>query len=114
VSEMDGPSETGHAGFALPDPSAVGTIPVAQLPAVLVQLTALLVAIGARLAMPPAPSPTSPYSAEEAAALLGKTKTWVWRQARAGRLPGRKSGKTWTFPRDDFERLLRRRAHIAA
>jgi len=111
---MHGPSETGHAGFALPDPSAVETIPLAQLQAVLVQLAALLVAIGARLAPPAIPPPTSPYTAEEAAALLGKSKTWVWRQARAKRLPGRKAGKTWTFPRDEFDRLLRRRAHIAA
>jgi excisionase family DNA binding protein len=70
-------------------------------------------AVAARLAVPPAPAPTCPYTADEAAALLGKSKTWVWRQARAKRLPARKAGKTWTFPRDEFDRLLRRRAHVA-
>jgi excisionase family DNA binding protein len=105
----------------LADPARVAELTVEQASAVLpqiaaelIRLAALQTAVGARLVTPARPPLTSPYSADEAAALIGKPKTWVWKQARSGRLPGRKAGKTWTFPRDEFDRVLRRRAHIAA
>ena len=105
----------------LADETRVAELPAEQIPALLASIAALQTRLGAletavaaKLALPATPPPVPPYSVEEAAALLGKSKTWVWRQARAKGLPGRKAGKTWTFPRDEFDRLLRRRAHIAA
>lgn len=44
---------------------------------------------------------------EEVAAELGVSKTVVWRQIRAGRLPAEKFGRDWRIKRDDFERFSR-------
>lgn len=59
---------------------------------------------------PSAPSSDVPYSLDEAATLLGKSATWVRRRAAAGALPcARKVGRSWVFPRADFDRLRARR-----
>lgn len=42
---------------------------------------------------------------DEAASELGVSKTVVWRQIRAGRLPAEKFGRDWRIRRDDFERF---------
>ncbi len=51
-----------------------------------------------------------PYSLREAAALLLKSPAWLRRQAKAGAIPcARKVGKSWQFPRAEFDRLRQRR-----
>lgn len=47
---------------------------------------------------------------EDVAAELDVSKTVVWRQIRAGRLPAEKFGRDWRIRREDFEqfRTLRR------
>jgi len=107
----------------LAQPARVTDIPVEALPALLLHLGAehhrlatVETAVAARLAALPSPPPEvarAPYTLAEAATLLGKSRAWVRRQARLGRLPGRKVGKSWVFPRDDFDRA-RRRVHLGA
>jgi excisionase family DNA binding protein len=47
---------------------------------------------------------------DEVAAELEVSKTVVWRQIQAGRLPAEKFGRDWRIRREDFEhfRALRR------
>lgn len=47
---------------------------------------------------------------DEVAAALDVSKTVVWRQIQAGRLPAEKFGRDWRIKREDFEafRQLRR------
>ena len=40
---------------------------------------------------------------DEAAAELGVSKTVVWRQIQAGRLPAEKFGRDWRIRREDFD-----------
>lgn len=73
----------------LPEPADVAALPCEQLPAVLVQLAALQAAVAARLAAvsPPAPPLTDCLlDAAEAAALLGRSPSWVRKRGRS--LPG--------------------------
>lgn len=42
---------------------------------------------------------------DEAAAEMGVSKTVVWRQIQAGRLPAQKFGRDWRIKREDFERF---------
>jgi excisionase family DNA binding protein len=102
----------------LADPARAVDLPVEALPALLLQLgaehhrlAAVEAAVAARLAGLPSPAPdvtVAPYTLAEAATLLGKSTAWVRRQARHGQLPGRKVGKSWVFPREDFDRARRR------
>jgi excisionase family DNA binding protein len=102
----------------LAEPTRAADVAIEHLPAVLAALAshqariaAVQTALAARLAALPAQTSTSiahPYSLKEAAMLLGKSPTWVRRRARDGRLPGRKVGKSWVFPRDEFDRVCRR------
>lgn len=48
------------------------------------------------------------YTLAEAAERLHVTVDWLTKRVRARQLPGRKSGRTWTFSADDI------RAAIAA
>jgi excisionase family DNA binding protein len=102
----------------LADPTRVDEVPAEAVPALLLRLgtehhrlAAVETAVVARLAALPSPTLEvlrAPYTLAEAATLLGKSTTWVRRQARRGRLPGRKVGKSWVFPRDDFDRARHR------
>lgn len=40
---------------------------------------------------------------DDVAAELGVSKTVVWRQINAGRLPAEKFGRDWRIRREDFE-----------
>lgn len=42
---------------------------------------------------------------EDVAAEMGVSKTVVWRQIQAGRLPAEKFGRDWRIRREDFERF---------
>lgn len=42
---------------------------------------------------------------DEVAAALEVSKTVVWRQIQAGRLPAEKFGRDWRIKREDFERF---------
>jgi excisionase family DNA binding protein len=42
---------------------------------------------------------------DEVAAELGVSKTVVWRQIHAGRLPAEKFGRDWLVRYEDFERF---------
>ena len=42
---------------------------------------------------------------DQVAAELDRSKTVVWRQIQAGRLPARKVGRDWLVERADFERF---------
>jgi excisionase family DNA binding protein len=42
---------------------------------------------------------------DEVAEELGVSKTVVWRQITAGRLPAKKFGRDWRVSRADFERF---------
>lgn len=107
----------------LAQPARVADVPMEALPALLLHLSAehhrlaaVETTVAARLAALPSLTPEvagAPYTLVEAATLLGKSTAWVRRQARRGRLPGRKVGKSWVFPRDDFDRA-RRRARLGA
>jgi len=44
---------------------------------------------------------------EEVAVALGVSKTIVWRQITAGRLPAEKFGRDWLIRRSDFEQFQR-------
>src|SRR5262249_234523 len=102
----------------LPDPGRVAEAPLEALSTLLLQLGAehhrlavVETTVAARLAALPSPTPDvarAPYTLAEAATLLGKSTAWVRRQARRRRLPGRKVGKSWNFPRDDFDRARHR------
>ena len=75
--------------FSLPDTAALDAVPVDQLPAVLVRLAALQLALGARLAtVPPAKPPVADglLDVAQAAALLGRSESWVRKRGRT--LPG--------------------------
>jgi Helix-turn-helix domain len=51
-----------------------------------------------------------PYSLKEAAALMLKGPAWLRRKAHAGAIPGaKKIGRSWVFPRADFDRFCQRR-----
>jgi hypothetical protein len=54
--------------------------------------------------------PQPPYTLHEAAGLLVKSPAWLRRQAKAGAIPcSRKVGKSWQFPRAEFDRFCQRR-----
>jgi hypothetical protein len=56
--------------------------------------------------------PQPPYALSEAASLLLKSPAWLRRQAKAGAIPcAKKVGKSWQFPRAEFDRFCQRR-HI--
>jgi hypothetical protein len=56
--------------------------------------------------------PQPPYALHEAAGLLLKSPAWLRRQAKAGAIPcAKKVGKSWQFPRAEFDRFCQRR-HI--
>lgn len=40
---------------------------------------------------------------DDVAAVLGVSKTVVWRQIHLGRLPAEKFGRDWRIKREDFE-----------
>jgi excisionase family DNA binding protein len=42
---------------------------------------------------------------EDVATEMGVSKTVVWRQITAGRLPAEKFGRDWRIRREDFERF---------
>src|SRR5262245_29507949 len=107
----------------LAEPTRAAELEIEELPAVLAALAshqtrvaAVQTALAARLAGLPvrtAPSEPPPYSLKEAASLLGKSPTWVRRQAHDRKLPGRKVSKSWVFPRNEFDRV-RRQPRLAA
>jgi predicted DNA-binding transcriptional regulator AlpA len=68
----------------LPEPAAVATLPVEELPAVLAQLAALQSAVAARLAdrPPPPPSSDETVDVDSAARLLGMSPSWLYRHAK--------------------------------
>jgi hypothetical protein len=90
-------------------------IDAAEVPALVARLGAVLGVAGARLVsrepQPPRDTAVAPYTLAEAAALLRKSPAWLRRQAVAGRIPcARKVGRSWVFPRTDFDRLRQRRS----
>jgi hypothetical protein len=76
--------------LALPTPVELEAVPAAELPAVLAQLAALQAAIAARLAAVPPPPPRVDsdglLDAQAAAALLGRSESWL--RKRGHTLPG--------------------------
>lgn len=48
------------------------------------------------------------HTAAAVAELLHKSEPWVTATARAGLLPGRKTGRTWAFTDADIEAYLER------
>jgi hypothetical protein len=66
--------------LALPTPEQLDAVPLDALPALLVQLAALLGRVGARLYQRPARPPDSLLDAEEAATRLRTTPDWLSRQ----------------------------------
>jgi hypothetical protein len=54
--------------------------------------------------------PQPPYALHEAAGLLLKSPAWLRRQAKTGAIPcAKKVGKSWQFPRAEFDRFCQRR-----
>jgi hypothetical protein len=77
--------------LALPALDAIGELDATELPALLVHLAALQAAVAARLAAVPPPAPPPPngdglLDVHEAAALLGRSESWI--RKRGHRLPG--------------------------
>lgn len=57
-------------------------------------------------------APQRAYALQEAAGLLLKSPAWLRRQAKTGAIPcAKKVGKSWQFPRAEFDRFCQRR-HI--
>jgi excisionase family DNA binding protein len=99
----------------------VGRMPLAAMPALLVQIAsaqarlgALEAAIAARLSGPTGisgeaqgPECEAPLTLEEAARLLKKSTSWVRRAVRRGELGfARRVGRTLLFPRDGMRTYL--------
>lgn len=99
----------------LPPVEAVAGIADAELPGFVLKLAALQAAVAARLTtgtVPDKGTPNTelPYTVLEAASLLRKSRPWLQRQARAGAIPcAKKVGKSWLFPRAEFDRFRARR-----
>lgn len=54
--------------------------------------------------------PQPPYALHEAAGLVLKSPAWLRRKAQGGAVPGaKKIGRSWVFPRVDFDRFCQRR-----
>ena len=54
--------------------------------------------------------PQPAYALQEAAGLLRKSPAWLRRQAKAGVIAcAKKVGKSWQFPRAEFDRFCQRR-----
>lgn len=54
--------------------------------------------------------PQPAYALQEAAGLLLKSPAWLRRQAKTGAIPcAKKVGKSWQFPRAEFDRFCQRR-----
>ena len=101
--------------LVLPAPEDVDALPVDSLPAIVGELAALQAYAFARLTREAAAAPpsttedTTPYSLDDAAGRIRKSPAWLRRQANAGDVPGaRKVGRSWLFPRTDFERYWQR------
>jgi len=99
--------------LGLPSADDVDSIPVDALPALALELLTLLGRIAVRqgqsVGRPCSSDPGPPYTLAEAAKLLHKSPAWLRRQAANGGVPcARKLGRSWLFPRDDFEAFWRR------
>ncbi len=100
-------------GLSLPTPEALDAVPVDGLPALIMQLTALVMRAAARLAQTPRPDPGAPartatpehLSTKAAAASLGISPTAVRRLKAAGEHPAVRIGRRVLFRRDTLERF---------
>jgi excisionase family DNA binding protein len=86
-------------GVVIPEPKWAATVPAEQIPAVLIQLTALQSALAARLLeCVPVTDATEPFvDAAEMAKQLGIHESWVRTEQRAGRIPFRQVGRYIRF-----------------
>src|SRR5262245_50561731 len=106
---------------ALPTPEALDAVPVDGLPALVMQLTALVLRAAARLAETPRPDPGAParrgtpehLSTEAAAAALGISPSAVRRLEAAGELPAVRIGRRVLYRRDRLERFGAERERLA-
>jgi excisionase family DNA binding protein len=104
----------------LVDPARAADVPIADALALytsvtrqIAQLDSVKSVLAVRLAMNrPTPQVTRdpPYTLQQAAALLGKSAPWLRRKAKTGAIPcAKKVGKSWVFPRTEFDRFRDRR-----
>lgn len=76
------------------------------------ELEALKFAVWTRSTTPPAPAPSRALAIEEVMARTGMSKGWLYREARAGRLPfARYIGRRLVFDQAGCTRWLARRTH---
>jgi excisionase family DNA binding protein len=65
---------------------------------------------GANSAPAAAPTPSAALTVDEVANRTGMSKPWIWRQARAGRLPfARRLGRRFSFEEAGLTRWLEKR-----
>ena len=93
----------------------VDALPLEQLPALIVELASLQQQAAMRLRTAPPPASATPMSSralaiEEVMQRTGMSKGWLYREARAGRLPfARHLGRRVVFDEAGLGRWLERR-----
>jgi excisionase family DNA binding protein len=53
------------------------------------------------------------YSSQDLIELLGKSERTIREWAQKGKIPARKVGKEWRFPKEEFDRWLSEKGHLA-